>query len=240
VAIGNPLTMLPNHHKSIHLENPNTVAPVADRQTLEHIPSTDLIDACDIVEFRLDSLAQHLSPALAALQNCPLPTIATARHPDEGGENNLSLASRIDLLHAALPYSSVLDIEIRTLAEAQSLVTEAHRHDICILGSFHDFDKTPSETELQKQAQTAIDLGANALKFAARLHSIDDLFRLIRTLETMRPTIPISVMGMGPMGKISRLLAAQCGSFLNYGFLLQSNAPGQWPVAELKRLIATA
>jgi 3-dehydroquinate dehydratase-1 len=45
-------------------------------------------------------------------------------------------------------------------------------------------------------------------------------------------------MGMGPWGRISRLVLAKCGSLLNYGYIGKSNAPGQWPAARLKELLA--
>jgi len=43
---------------------------------------------------------------------------------------------------------------------------------------------------------------------------------------------------MGIFGKISRLVLAQAGSCLNYGYLGTPNASGQWPVALLKARIA--
>jgi 3-dehydroquinate dehydratase-1 len=46
-------------------------------------------------------------------------------------------------------------------------------------------------------------------------------------------------MGMGPLAPVSRLLCAQCGSVLNYGFLGETaTAPGQWDSALLKTAIA--
>ena len=45
-------------------------------------------------------------------------------------------------------------------------------------------------------------------------------------------------MGMGPMGRVSRLVLAAAGSCLNYGYLDRAQVPGQWPAAELKRRIA--
>ena len=44
-------------------------------------------------------------------------------------------------------------------------------------------------------------------------------------------------MGMGPWGRVSRLVLAKCGSLLNYGYIGTSNAPGQWPAHELKHLL---
>ncbi len=44
-------------------------------------------------------------------------------------------------------------------------------------------------------------------------------------------------MGMGPLGKLSRLVLAKAGSCLNYGYLRVANAPGQWEAAELGALL---
>ena len=44
--------------------------------------------------------------------------------------------------------------------------------------------------------------------------------------------IPVATMGMGPLAPVSRLLCAQCGSVLNYGYLGKTpTAPGQWDAA---------
>jgi 3-dehydroquinate dehydratase-1 len=40
-------------------------------------------------------------------------------------------------------------------------------------------------------------------------------------------------MGMGPLGKVSRLVLGAAGSRLNYGYLDKPQVPGQWPAAEL-------
>ena len=50
--------------------------------------------------------------------------------------------------------------------------------------------------------------------------------------------MPLSVMGMGRFGKISRLLLAQAGSVLNYGYLDRPNASGQWEARLLKSRLA--
>jgi 3-dehydroquinate dehydratase-1 len=42
-------------------------------------------------------------------------------------------------------------------------------------------------------------------------------------------------MGMGRFGKVSRLLLAQAGSVLNYGYLDRPNASGQWEATILKQ-----
>jgi 3-dehydroquinate dehydratase-1 len=79
--------------------------------------------------------------------------------------------------------------------------------------------------------------GLDAVKIATYLNTQDDLIRLMK-LAGQTHRLRISVMGMGPWGRVSRLVLAKCGSLLNYGFIGVSNAPGQWPVARLKELLA--
>ena len=46
-------------------------------------------------------------------------------------------------------------------------------------------------------------------------------------------------MGMGVLAPVSRLLCAQSGSLLNYGYIGQTlTAPGQWDSLRLKQAIA--
>jgi len=41
-------------------------------------------------------------------------------------------------------------------------------------------------------------------------------------------------MGMGRLGKASRVAAMACGSVLNYGWLERPNVAGQWSAVELR------
>ena len=53
-----------------------------------------------------------------------------------------------------------------------------------------------------------------------------------------KPKGPIAVMGMGPMGPVSRLLYSQLGSCLVYGYLgEEETAPGQWHVSLIKETL---
>ena len=89
----------------------------------------------------------------------------------------------------------------------------------------------------------AHDLGttravASAFKAAAMLHSPADVSELA-AFQLADHGLPVSTMGMGPLAPVSRLLCAQCGSVLNYGYLGSSpTAPGQWDAAFLKQAIA--
>jgi 3-dehydroquinate dehydratase-1 len=74
---------------------------------------------------------------------------------------------------------------------------------------------------------------ADIVKVAARVETPAELARLM-TLFDLAQGAPLSVMGMGPLGKVSRLLCARLGSCLNYGYLDQPQVPGQWEATRLK------
>ena len=79
--------------------------------------------------------------------------------------------------------------------------------------------------------------GADIVKIAARVSDSKQLGRLL-TLFAGRISVPLSLMGMGPLGKVSRLLFACAGSVLNYGYLGEPQVPGQWEAVILKKRLA--
>jgi len=103
--------------------------------------------------------------------------------------------------------------------------------------SFHDFTSTPTPEVIRAKIDQAVDCGADIAKIAVHMQSMTSLCELVQICES-ESRIKLSMMGMGPLGKLSRLVFAKAGSVLNYGYLRESNAPGQWPAAELKRLLA--
>jgi 3-dehydroquinate dehydratase-1 len=128
-----------------------------------------------------------------------------------------------------------MDLELRTVAGAGELIAEANGAGVKVVGSFHDFEAMPPEEVLGRRIATAGEHGLDAAKLAVRMERIADIFALAAMVE--RSPFPVSAMGMGPVGKLSRLVLARAGSILNYGYLQTANAPGQWPARELRRLI---
>jgi 3-dehydroquinate dehydratase-1 len=176
--------------------------------------------------------------AEAAILRGLAPAIITVRHPAEGGEGDLGDAERSVLYERYLPVAWAIDIEIRSLKALAGVIDTAKRGKPLIIASFHDFEKLPETDELMAQIDQGVAAGADIVKLAARLHSQDDLLRLVGILASEK-RVPLSVMGMGSLGKASRLLAAKSGSVLNYGFLTKANAPGQCPAEVLKQLLQT-
>ncbi|SRR5579862_2968116 len=193
--------------------------------------------AVDFLEIRADAFAGQEARLLAKLPALAAPLIVTARHPLEGGGGALSAARRVGLQETFLPHAALIDVELRSLGPMQGVIRQARAAGVGVILSHHDFKKTPSAAVLRKLALRAAEAGADVFKVAAFTGAVRDLRVLLDFLDGEK-RVPLSVMGMGPFGKISRLLFARAGSVLNYGFLDQSQVAGQWPAGLLKERIA--
>lgn len=192
----------------------------------------------DFFELRLDSLAPISPRAEKKIARLRVPLIITARDPREGGAGNLSLEKRRALLLRFLPQAKYIDVELQSVREFKSLLTEARRRKVGLILSYHNFKATPSSRSLCAKAKRAKILGADIFKVATRADAPAALARLTDFLtNNNRIALPISVMGIGKLGAISRLLLARSGSVLNYASLGQPNVEGQLPLEALRSAI---
>ncbi len=190
----------------------------------------------DIAEIRVDCLPEP--PGLTDLEGLRLPGIVTVRDPDEGGGLPLAAGERQDLYLELLPGAAAVDIEARNLHAFRGVVNAAAGHSVPVIASYHDFSGVPKAAAALKIAQKARDLGARCVKIAATVTTPAELGALI-ALSGVLPR-PFALMGMGALGRVSRLALAGCGSCLNYGWLGSPQVPGQWPARELRSLIVRA
>jgi 3-dehydroquinate dehydratase I len=185
----------------------------------------------DLLEVRLDFLGDVTLPS-----KWPLPAIATARHPDEGGAGSLSTAKRASLLRGAIPWASAVDVELRSAKALAPVIAEAHQHGLTVILSHHDFKATPSPKHLGRLVAKAAEAGADLFKVATVVHDRKDLMRLIEFQSENSP-VPVVTMGMGNAGRFSRLVLPGFGAPLCYGWLGKPQVPGQWPAIELRGLL---
>ena len=191
---------------------------------------------CDIAEIRLDLLAAEGAEtghkAWQHLEGFPL--LFTARRQDEGGALDLDASARIALLGQALADASLIDVEVASIHEMSGLLDGR----VPWVASMHDFEKLPARDLLENALRTAIDAGAACFKVAAMMRSTADIVALTE-FQSAAHAIPVATMGMGPLAPVSRLLCAQYGSALNYGYIgTTPTAPGQWDASLLKRAIS--
>ena len=188
----------------------------------------------DLFELRLDCLYGGLAQVEREISSLGAPRIITARDPREGGANNLSLETRRALLERFLPGAKYVDVELRSARAFHPLLAQARNRNVGVILSFHDFKSTPSSRSLCARAKSAKKLGVNIFKVATRTDKSTDLARLVDFISAKPASLEVSVMGIGKLGPISRLLLARCGSALNYASLQQSIVEGQLSIDVLR------
>jgi len=211
------------------------VGSAASSSDLQSATADGLAECCDLAEVRLDLLDGGQTRPWQHLASIPL--LFTARRASEGGAGNLDTQARMDLLRGALEDASLIDIEVASIDEMAELIAELKQGQVPWIASFHDFEKLPDTGLLQDACGRALQAGAKVFKLAAHLPDMGSLERLI-DFQTMDHGLPTATMGMGSMAAESRVLCAQAGSVLNYGYIGgTATAPGQMSAAHLKAAI---
>jgi 3-dehydroquinate dehydratase-1 len=164
--------------------------------------------AVDLLELRVDHFADDPTVLLKAVPKLPAPLIVTVRHPQEGGAGDLDLKRRQALFAEFLPHATYLDVEVRSLGRLDGILASARAAHVGAIISDHHFQKTPSSRVLGERLQLARAAGAAIIKVASHLETAAELIRLIE-LFNAKAGVPLSLMGMGPLGKVSRLLFAR-------------------------------
>jgi 3-dehydroquinate dehydratase-1 len=191
----------------------------------------------DLFELRLDAAVARIKEVKRAIGKLRTPLLVTARHPREGGCNELSFRDRRGLLRQFLPHAACVDIELRSARPLAAVIEEARAKNIRMIISFHDFSETPSRARFDEITRAAQSLGADLLKVATRTDAQGQLTRLLDFFEQHRAEMKIAAMGIGRLGRISRLEFARRGSALNYAHLGTPQTAGQLSIAQLRRIL---
>jgi 3-dehydroquinate dehydratase I len=188
----------------------------------------------DLFELRLDQLARDLDKVEKKLPKLRAPLIMTARHPREGGANQLSTQQRRNLLSRFLPRARYIDVELRSVNALRPLLQAARRKNVGRIVSFHNLKATPDSRILRTKARAAKAHGANIFKLATRTDKPAQLARLFDFMTKKDVDLAVSIMGIGKLGAISRVLLAHYGSTLIYASIGQSRIEGQISLEQLR------
>lgn len=204
--------------------------------------SQDQTPDFDILELRLDGIEKDdLEEAfeLSLRYNSWLmPILITARDSKEGGLHKLSLDTRAALIEKFIEVADYVDIEAANYDALKTLCTNIQSEHKSLILSYHNFDTTPQD--LEYHFNRAAEYNADIVKMAFMHHHVSDISRCSSFLAKVSQTQKTSLMGMGALAPVSRILYAQLGSVLNYGYLGKTpTAPGQWSAAQLKQAIAS-
>jgi len=191
-------------------------------------------------ELRLDALYPILPEVGRTLEELRAPLIITARHPLEGGINNLSPSHRRDLLLRYLPKATYVDIELRSAAELRPVLQAAKELAVKLIISVHEMDRALEAQRFKKFLESAQTHSADIFKIVTRTENADDVTRLVEFFDQHKNQIAISAMGAGRMGGKARLKLARSGSVLNYVHLGTARVEGQMSLAEMRRQLNDA
>jgi 3-dehydroquinate dehydratase-1 len=171
------------------------------------------------------------------------PLLFTFRRVEEGGIMELKPGQYTEINKLAIKSGLIdmIDLELCIGDELiKSLVELAHKNNVVVVVSNHDFDKTPEKSELISRMEKMVELGADIPKIAVMPKCNKDVLRLLDVTDTMHttyPDIPIITMSMDGRGIASRICGEIFGSSVTFGCARQASAPGQIEANELERAI---
>jgi 3-dehydroquinate dehydratase-1 len=180
---------------------------------------------CEIIELRADLIGSQLESMLQTEKPPQLPRLLTIRNAREGGRWAGAETERVACYTRLLPHVHAVDVEIESHA-FDPVLAAAKAAGRGVIASFHDFVATPTLERMRGLVERAVCAGADVVKIATWTTTDEDVRRLEALLCETR-TVPLAVMGMGPLGVASRLRLALAGSCLVYGYLDEATAPGQ-------------
>ena len=173
------------------------------------------LEKTEFAEIRIDTMAVDAED-IRTIFSRPKRLIATCRPGTKSDEERKALLSE-----AVAAGASYIDIEAEAGdAFKKNLVEKARKRGCRVIVSHHDFEKTPSRADLERIIERSFEDGADIVKIACRVLSHADNARLLGLLDGTRSLI---VLGMGPLGKISRIVAPFLGSPFTYA----SPVPGK-------------
>lgn len=191
--------------------------------------------------YRTEILARALELLQELLPQAPI--LFTFRTKEEGGERSLAMEEYEALCEAASATGRVAFVDLeynRGEERMQRMIRAIHRHGVWIVGSFHDFYKTPKKEELVRIMRAMQALGADVTKAAVMPQNEADVMELLEASLLMKQqyaTRPFITMAMGRLGAISRLAGGLTGSALTFATAGAASAPGQMEAELVGRIL---
>jgi len=189
----------------------------------------------DFIEVRLDSLKKHNQLAdIAHCSNTPL--IATNRSTECQGKFLGSETERQKILmDAAKNGFEYVDVELST-PKLKNIISNLREMGAKPIVSFHDFNKTPNSTQLDKILKKEIASGADICKIVTTARFVEDNLTVLNFVSKAYKNAKIVCFSMGELGKPSRLLSPVFGAFFTLASLEsgRKTAPGQLTIREMR------
>ncbi len=192
----------------------------------------------EMVEWRIDFFAGYAREILDVITELKRvlnekELLVTLRTVEEGGEENGSRFDYFETIRKILEQQTAdyVDVEAaRDEEKVKALCQKYSNSKTKVIGSYHDFSKTPSADEIKERLCKAKECGCYAGKLACMPKTREDVDTLLNATAAMKeefPDFPLITMSMGELGKVSRLYGGLYGSFVSFGCVSEASAPGQ-------------
>jgi 3-dehydroquinate dehydratase-1 len=153
----------------------------------------------------------------------------------------MSSQQRFAILNSLDNSTALIDLDI---TEQQAEITYLAEHTLRVrtIISYHNYDKTPSDTELQEILQRIRKNNPTILKIATKCQNEEDSLRLLELLLSLRKSEQKCIIsGMGNAGLITRIVGALWGNALVFApeHRTEASAPGQLAQEQLDKILTT-
>jgi 3-dehydroquinate dehydratase type I len=187
----------------------------------------------DMYEVRIDLIGSGWQNVARGLGK---PWIACNRLRAEGGNWRGSEEERISVLLSAIELgASIVDIELAA-QNLNEIIGRIRGRTQCLV-SFHDFQGTPGQAELESIIKKEIKAGADICKVVTTAHRTGDNSSLLKLVRDF-PVQKVVSFCMGQYGAISRILLPLIGGHFTYTSLAEGaeSAAGQITAVDLKNI----
>jgi 3-dehydroquinate dehydratase-1 len=133
--------------------------------------------------------------------------------------------------------AAYVDIEIDSKPRFRlAVVSQAKKNGVKVIFSHHDYAGTPSSAKLRALVTRGRRMGADVVKIAYLVRSKHDCARLLSLLEGESGIV---VVGMGPKGRITRVLGPVLGAPFTYAApdIGPKTEDGQLRASEMRRML---
>ena len=188
----------------------------------------------DFAEIRFDYLKKADIPIVLedikkSLSRC----VCTLRPRSEGGVFIGKEDERRLILRLIAEYNPfLLDVEFNAIQKDKKLASYLRKTKCKLLISWHDFKKTPNESQLKTKFNKMAKF-SDIVKIVTVANSVSDASRLL-SLYSIKSENETIAFCMGEQGKFSRILCLHLGSPFTYVSLGKAIAAGQFSVDEIK------
>jgi 3-dehydroquinate dehydratase I len=141
------------------------------------------------------------------------------------------------LLKAIFSGATYVDVEYETeYGFKQEIIAAALKKKCSVIISYHNFESTPTHDQLKIIVNQAFDSGADVAKIACMVNKPEDNASLLSVYEPGKRIVSI---GMGELGKISRIAAPFLGAEFTFASATDEfvTAPGQISYHKLRTVI---